>query len=1003
VVRGFNLGTTASRTVLRFNSKQATMPAEFAIEQEGSVPGSIGPIAGTAAGAASSYRFARIARNGSLAAVSPFSNAPATLLAWVSTLAELRPVSERSLGTGLAGSLEEAVFEIPAGFGALAHVFLAVDDMVLSNVALFSYDAPTIINVAPDRLAAAAGQLRVFVDGSSFCANGMATGCGVVLVDGVPSTTVSAWSHTQIQLSTRAPATSSDVITVQVVVSGQASNVVSFSQPVPSFDALSSDQGEWSGMDPRGGEAFYISGVQDVHTFPESSISIDVGGRACLDVRRILTGQVLFGGTAVQLSRIQCTTPPGVGTALPITVVIDPGSGAQPIQSRVDSAFTFSYAAPVVRRIVMKDDPTRVVFGPGKNDDIPTVGAVVILEGSGLGTPALDPGLSVVVDTVADVGIVGSDVPESQAYLEVRVGAGAGGGLTLLFDVAGSRPANEPKLSFRSPSVLFVSPQAPAAPTAGGFELTIEGSDFGPGLSPNVTVGGRACPLAAQWIPSPQHNRITCIAPEGSGASSPIIVRVAGQASEGGASLEFNAPTVLSITPSATSTSGLVAGGGSRAQGLLDGLDFGPAGALEFVLHPAGGPVTQLGGVVIASMSSASVAVSPGDEDALAATGGRILSWNHTAIIFRMPSGFGERIVPRVVAGGQASDDSATALRPGALLEYSPPVVTGVGRADRDAASCRPVQRCVTTPGGSRRCVDVPAECFDAAGGYAVEVTGESFGEGPAAGAATVVTIGGRPCTLLPSMGRSHTSVVVVAPPGMGEGLPVVVSVGGRASTASAAAVFTYDPPILASVMPNSPDARGGQELTIRGKNFGASSSPVEVVIDGDVCANAEWLNDGSVRCTAPSMTVGAKNVSVLAANRSQPALLQAFQELFVPECKPGAYGMSGEACVTCADLLPGTVCPGFERFEDAVTATAGWWRFNVTTSDERCPAHRSNEGLRTGGSSTDALWCPSMAPCEPSDACLGSNLCAPGYTGDRCASCEPGTFHRVNGLCEKW
>merc|ERR1711871_845580 len=43
---------------------------------------------------------------------------------------------------------------------------------------------------------------------------------------------------------------------------------------------------------------------------------------------------------------------------------------------------------------------------------------------------------------------------------------------------------------------------------------------------------------------------------------------------------------------------------------------------------------------------------------------------------------------------------------------------------------------------------------------------------------------------------------------------------------------------------------------------------------------------------------------------------------------------------------------------------------------------------------------CPYMVPCDPPEACIGDNMCAPGYVGKKCNKCDYGYF-RTEGVCK--
>ena len=156
-------------------------------------------------------------------------------------------------------SIDTVQFTLPPGFGSSADLLLLVDG-VPSNIVSFAYDPPLISNLAPTRLNVATGYLQLTIEGVNFCAS---AGCGFVTVNGQayqapftalpypagsPPAGFSAaplnWSHTSVVVVVPDPLGSQS--TVQVTVGGVASNVVSFSAPVPAVSSLTG-QGSWGG------------------------------------------------------------------------------------------------------------------------------------------------------------------------------------------------------------------------------------------------------------------------------------------------------------------------------------------------------------------------------------------------------------------------------------------------------------------------------------------------------------------------------------------------------------------------------------------------------------------------------------------------------------------------------------------------------------------------------------------------------------------------------------
>lgn len=103
-------------------------------------------------------------------------------------------------------------------------------------------------------------------------------------------------------------------------------------------------------------------------------------------------------------------------------------------------------------------------------------------------------------------------------------------------------------------------------------------------------------------------------------------------------------------------------------------------------------------------------------------------------------------------------------------------------------------------------------------------------------------------------------------------------------------------------------------------------------------------------------------------------------------QCVPGSYGIVGQFCTACPF---GASCPGGELYTDLVLAQSGFWREPSSSAPAGvCPPFGSQ--------------CVYVVPCLPSGnaSCLPGNICAAGYTGDRCSLCADG-FYRFNSFCQ--
>ncbi|KAA0147327.1 hypothetical protein FNF31_07613 [Cafeteria roenbergensis] len=866
----------------------------------------------------------------------------------------------------MSGSLKDGShyvdFEVPEGFGASRELLLLVDG-VPSAVVPFRYDAPFITNIAPDRQQVETGLLRVFVEGESFCSGSQ--GCGSIKVDGVPVAPES-WTHGQIMFIIPDPANADRELACSVEVDGVSSNVFYFKKPVPNFNALEG-QGEWEDMKTVGGEEFFVAGVSDIDTVTDlTQIQVTFGDSFACPVyeKKAATPEEARDGKET----IRCITPPGVGAGLPVLIGVPGG------RSRA-SELTFSYSPPRIDSVVARDlDPDTnkihsfVDAAENEEGGIPTAGAVAVVRGEGFGRPEFDSQrqftlTSAYTGQVLPLAIISHS--DSELVVTLPLGDGRRHPVEFVVGAQSSRLSGSPMVRYRRPSVASIGPGAPQAPTLGGQVVVIRGKDLGP-TRPVVHLGPYNCTVLSSSMTA-----VECRTSHGQGVSLPVAVAVRDQTSDDGVRYSYNRPVVQAVVPAHGPTSGrtrptisadrMTEIPGERLVVTVVGADLGTSGAVE--LRPSEALLDAGVGMVIAVPA----------ED--------VLLHNDTTIRFFMPEGFGEDLTVRVTVGGQASREAVT-------FSYDPPVVDGVSRADKDPAACQDRERVylVNLPGGATREASryVPAECFDTRGGYALLVEGESFGRSGA-----FVTIGGRECRVV---SQTHNRITCEAPQGFGDRLGVHVSIGNRRNAPSAGAVFAYDPPIVTSLMPNTPDALG-ERVVIRGKNFGWEPTAVAITVNDIPCEGAEWLNDGSLQCSPATDVVGPKNVTILVANRTEPFVLYDFEEMFITECKaPLYYGLRGEECLKCSvDALGANCSDGDEQMYDLVVSLPGWWRFNYTTPHPACHEKRQARDE-----------CPAFAPCEPKWACLGANLCSEGYTSERCSQCVQGKYYRINGECEK-
>ena len=113
--------------------------------------------------------------------------------------------------------------------------------------------------------------------------------------------------------------------------------------------------------------------------------------------------------------------------------------------------------------------------------------------------------------------------------------------------------------------------------------------------------------------------------------------------------------------------------------------------------------------------------------------------------------------------------------------------------------------------------------------------------------------------------------------------------------------------------------------------------------------------------------------------------------------------GGGGAPPKAAATATPAPASEGLRRFLEEVVGVA------PAAGDGAAGAGAAGSGAADGGlTGADNRchmdrWarpvCPYFVPCDPPEACIGDNMCAPGYVGKKCNKCDYG-FFRLDGYC---
>jgi hypothetical protein len=334
------------------------------------------------------------------------------------------------------------------------------------------------------------GGYRMTVTGTSF---GTA---GTVTVGG-SACSVSAYSHSQIVCTV--PAGTGAVAPVRVTSTASSlssTNTLTFAYLPPVISDISPST---LPTGPTSAGLLTITGSN----FGLGVAAVTIGGVSC----------PLEGATQTQTSLV-CRVAIGTGMGKQISVTVNG-------QSTTFSG-TFAYSPPTLTS----------TFSP---PFLATAGSTLVLTGSSFGST-----LSVVSVTIGASACSVQSVSHTQITCAAPVGVGVS--LSIFVKVDGQISSSQ-LISYSAPQIASVAPTA--GNTAGGYTVTLTGSNFGASGSGNlaVSLSGVPCPVILQ-----SHSEIQCTVPSGQDVNNVFSLTVGAQTSNTRL-FSFSPPSVSLISP----------------------------------------------------------------------------------------------------------------------------------------------------------------------------------------------------------------------------------------------------------------------------------------------------------------------------------------------------------------------------------------------------------------------------------------------------------------------
>lgn len=697
-------------------------------------------------------------------------------------------VSDQVVTTGITtdGRTTYSVVVTPTTVGDVLYFSVSVNGATAGAPVPVSYRVsanpadPIVASFTPTTSVTEGGG-HLVITGSNFDAS------GTVLLAGQYVCSINTWSATTIDCNIPAGAGGPANVTVTTLRGFFGSNPSFFyNAPTLTSAVIPTNAPPTSLTGPTvGGAILEMTGTQ---FGPNPRVLL--GGRLCVPV------------SPVSQTQVRCTIPAGEGLQQPLYVAA--GNQNTPVRY-------FDYSLPTLSTVSLT---TYASVG----------GADVFFTGNNFGTSYL-----ILIGPFVCPLKTGPGITNNHTNAACVLPPGAGANLPIKLVSGGQNATVAVTFTYFPPTLTTVQPLT--GRTAGGYLLTLTGTNFGP--APLIMVGS-----VAVCVPVfNNHSYCTCRLLPGEGTQQPITLNAGGVIVQYGQRFDYFPPTLSgAVSPSLIPTAptnitiyGDNFGANPGPQITIGGLTCTVKsfnGTMAVCESPSGQGTGLTLRVTVAGVAANTITVSyapPFVTDVVPANGltaGQVVTvrggnfgstqltgslkiggrdclpvtpadWTHTAVVCNLPPGQGTNNLVRLVVAGQSTDGSTQFF-----YSYAAPSISGI----------------------------VPAAVSTDAG-VIITINGNNFG------LSGIVNVGASTCTY-GTAGYTHTQILCTlsAATGTSPAAAVTVDVSGQISNAYAMA---YANPSVLSTNPTSASTQGGSLLTIFGSSFGPSGN---ITIGGVLC-----------------------------------------------------------------------------------------------------------------------------------------------------------------------
>jgi hypothetical protein len=704
-----------------------------------------------------------------------------------------------------------------SGAGAAQSIKVEASSVIGTALGTFTFDSPTVSHIMPKNAPTTSGAL-ITVQGHNF-AKGDFT---VTAQIGKTACSTTSWTTlSSVLCRTNAGTGLLNLLSATVgAVVGTNSNVFSYDAPAVTAVGFNAPA--------TAGTPISVSGTN--FGFEDTTPTVKLGSTSCTTAVWSSASSILcmFDGqmdneNSLMLD-VSLTTSRNVGSFLDV----------------------FTYDAPVVTSSQNSN-------APGSSDTTITV--------LGFNFSPVDRSSTI------RVGVSSCEQTEwnSDTSLRCLVAIGSGIENSIAITMSGLISTGFKAFSYDSPIITYVNRWN--APTTSGGTVTISGTNFGlSDLTLSIAVGESLC-ATSSWQ---TYSSVNCLTADGSGMARELAMTITSQVGTGAAAFTYDAPIMSSFTLRNSPT----AGGAAVS---IFGTNLASVGKSSVQVGATLCQTTAwISGSLIVCQPSAGVGHRQTAQltvDAVVGTSTSVLTYDSPVATyfnsFNGPTSGGASLTVTGFNFGNEDASPELSVMPSGNKCSTVSWQTGTSllcNSPEETGESKPMSVSVSEVIGSALDLfsyDSPVVTYitqynaPSSGAASLTIVGQNFGT--SSSAAREMRIGVTACGTY--SWRSDSAVVCASTVGYGSSVMTQVTVDALVGTLHSA--FTYDAPVITSLLKTNAPTSASATITVFGNNFLNVDTSPEGRIGDSICLTTSWTTQTSLNCVHPAGTGGEHRVSV--------------------------------------------------------------------------------------------------------------------------------------------